>query len=64
MQQPRARTSLLGLAEFVLLFLPVAVAVVGLVVLHRHTALGIVLLVVAGMWMLVAFLVRHRHDVG
>ena len=62
--QPRLRTSLLRLAEFVLLFLPVAVGVAGLTVLHRHKTLGIVLLVVAGIWVPVAFLARHRRDGG
>jgi uncharacterized membrane protein YuzA (DUF378 family) len=46
--------------SFVSLFLPVGVAAVGFGVRSSHPTLGYALLVVAGVWMIVGFPVRHR----
>lgn len=46
--------------SFVSVFLPVGVAVVGLGVRSSHPTIGYALLVVAGVWMVVRVVVRHR----
>jgi hypothetical protein len=49
-----------AIKSFVSLFLPVVVAAVGFGVQSSHPTLGYALLVVAGVWMVVGFVVRHR----
>ena len=51
------------LIQFVLLFLPVALGALGLAVLRTQKTVGIAMLIVAGIWILAAFVVRHRHEV-
>jgi membrane protein YdbS with pleckstrin-like domain len=46
--------------SFILLFLPVAIAILGFVIRPSHPALGYALLAVAGVWMVVAVVHRHR----
>jgi putative effector of murein hydrolase LrgA (UPF0299 family) len=50
-------------ARLVLLFAPVAVGVVGLALVHTHTAVGVVILISAGIWMGTAFVIRHRDEI-